>query len=220
MRRSLVVLFLVCGLASVLSCGKSPTTAVVPDQAPQADSPYGAAQRLLWSYDHQDFERYRRLFTADYRFLFFEYDASGTAYRQVPWTREDELIAAKELFDGSATIRHVEDGVRGLADLRPGKNRRWHQVVEIPIRVLVRLDDGSTYFIRGTDLFACTRGDSAEIPVELGVPPDSTTWYVDTWYETYFTMWGNAARRVDADTASPGLVTWGFLKVLFRKLTP
>src|SRR5262245_5430837 len=148
-------------------CDKSPTSA--PESlAPAATTPLDAVRLLQWSYDRRDFDRYRSVFTSDFRFRFFQYDTTGAAYRAVPWTRDDELIATRRLFDSAAEIRLVvEDNNYSLSrDLRPGRNPRWHMVVHLPIHLQARLEDGSIYEVAGSDWFACTRGDSAMIPAD------------------------------------------------------
>src|SRR5436190_4077467 len=65
------------------------------DPAPLADSPRHALQLFNWCWDNRDYDHYRTLFTADYRFEFMADDSAGNAYRDVPWTRDDELISAR-----------------------------------------------------------------------------------------------------------------------------
>ncbi|HEY3215598.1 MAG TPA: hypothetical protein VGK93_03810 [Candidatus Eisenbacteria bacterium] len=80
---------------------------IAPTPAPPgAHTPEEALRLLEWCWNRRDAVRYAKLPTADFRFVFSPLDPQGTAYRDQPWTREDELISARHLFlGGDATSR-------------------------------------------------------------------------------------------------------------------
>ncbi len=56
-----------------------------------------------WCWEHRAIDEYRELFTDDYRFYFSETDTAGQAFRDTPWTREDEMTSATNLFVGGGS---------------------------------------------------------------------------------------------------------------------
>src|SRR5437867_8636722 len=86
---------------AALGCSDSGTWHLLtarPSVWPWADSPAGALELLRAAYTRRDVTHYRELFTSDFVFEFGRADSSGNPYRQTPWTRDDELVSAKNLF--------------------------------------------------------------------------------------------------------------------------
>jgi len=208
MRKSIALFVLAIALAGITACEKSPPTASsLNEPPPEPNSPFNALHLFDWSYDHRSIEQYRRLFTDDFRFFFSELDSSGDAYRVIPWTREDELIATRHLFVSTREIELTLDHNFNLtADARPGKNPIWHKAVATGVVLHVVFPDGHTEDMSGSVKFFFTRGDSALIPDDLGAAPDPATWYIDAYEEQ----------------TSPGVgasnPTWGALKKRYRGL--
>jgi len=231
LRHSLIRLLAVFAAAALtlsgcFGSGDLPTAAVVrlrdhtppPEPAPAPDSPTNLVRLFAWCWNHRDLERYRELFTDDYRFAFASTDSAGNAYRDVPWTREDELICVEHIFDAAASISLVFTGdLRAEPDFRPGKAYPWHQQVHVPYLTLTIVwKDGSSFQVTGGALFYVVRGDSATIPQELlerGFTHDPTRWYIERWEDQTSIR---AAPMTPARTASARLVTWGDIKVLYR----
>jgi hypothetical protein len=210
-------------LALALSgCGSrvAPTAAVTTEPPPPQTSPQSTLRLLEWSYNHQSLEYYRRLFTADFRFVFSDLDTSGAVYRAVPWTREDELISTAHLFADAADVLLTLDRNFGLsADTRPGKDPRWHKTITTQLFLRVQLEDGHAENVTGSAKFYFVRGDSALIPDDLQAPPDSTVWYIDRWEDLTAQGGSSGLRRpsVSPSRALPSRsTTWGWLKVFFR----
>ena len=189
-----------------------------PAPAPSPDSPTSLVRLFAWCWNHRDIERYREIFTDDYRFAFAITDSAGDAYRDVPWTREDELISVEHIFDDAASITLVFAGdLQAEPDYREGKTLPWHQTVHVPYLTLTIVwKDGSSFQATGGALFYVVRGDSAAIPQELlerGFTPDPTRWYIERW-EDQTAIRGTA--MTPARTAPARRVTWGDVKVLYR----
>ncbi len=203
------------------------TTHVEPPPAPT--SPQGVVLLFKWCWENRDIASYREVFTDDYRFAFALTDSAGNPYRNVPWTREDELASAQNLFvGGSATepaassITLIFDGdILPLPDYRPGKSPEVHQYVHIGnLTLTVNRTDGSAYRVTGGADFFLVRGDSAVIPQELkdrGFGPDKNRWYMERWEDqTNGGVGGARALPARAAMTMPmSQVTWGRLKRLF-----
>jgi len=201
---------------------------------PAADSPGNVLRLLEWAYDNRAIAEYRELFTDDYRFVFSVLDPYGNAYRDVPWTREDELISATHLFQGghatepaaSSIILDLDRNFRVSSDPRPGKGDRMHKNIRTSV-ILTIVDPNKETRVTGFASFFLVRGDVALIPEELrlrGFGPDSSRWYVERWEDdtANITPGGNpaVARPAAAGMSSPSLtlfrVSWGGLKVILR----
>ena len=157
---------------------------------PVPNSPANTLRLLEWCYDNLEPTLYRELFTDDYRFAFSALDPEGNAYRDNPWTREDELISTTRLFLGgdgrSGASRITLDLDRNFNvrnDPRRGKAGRWHKSVHTSVTLTI-LAEGSQTNVTGFTNFFLVRGDSALIPKELadrGFAPDSSRWYIERW---------------------------------------
>jgi PKD repeat protein len=153
---------------------------------PSPSSPGQAVALLKWCWEHRDPDRYRELFTADFRFV-------TTSDPDSVWTRDQEVSAAAALFGSGVprqagadliTLELLGDPVPGSAYL-PGRPYPWHQQLLVPdVRLRVYRQDGSILTGSGRTFFYLVRGDFADIPQEMrdrGFVPDSTRWYIDRW---------------------------------------
>jgi len=197
-----------------------------------------------WCWENRDIARYKTLFTDDYRFAFAITDSAGNGYRTNPWIRTDEIISATNLFVGGSATEPAASSITLLfagdpqvgPDLRPGMNPKWHQQVQIVnLTLTINKTDGSATRVNGNALFYVTRGDSAVIPPELGLGPDSTRWYINRWEDQTNTGTGATAagptppagaglaaeRGAIAPTSTapspfPVQMSWGMVKALWR----
>ncbi len=223
-----------CGLAALLSgvagCSKKSNPASVvappppPPAAPVADTPAHAVERLQWAYRHRSADVYRTLFTSDYVFAFATLDPAGAPYVGTPWNRTNELAYAQHLFVGGGTTEEAASSVTldfgnplvAQPDSRAGRDPRWHKQVGVEV-VLDIQRPSSSLQVKGQMYLACVRGDSAQVPPGLGLPADSTRWYIDTWSD--YTNQGAvppAAVRARPAAAQPAAKTsWGQIKTLY-----
>jgi hypothetical protein len=165
----------------------APTTGVyVPPPSP--DSPQGIVRLFAWCWNNRDATTYQQLFTSDYVFVFAQGDSAGNQYRDVPLDREGELNIARNLFQGggaaspAARISLVLDAtLYPLPDSRRGKDPKWHKEVPTSVNLTIETEEGVQYNVTGNATFFVVRGDSALIPSELSLRPDSTRWYIERW---------------------------------------
>jgi hypothetical protein len=161
----------------------------ISEPPPLPDSPRGVMKLFEWCWEHRAITEYRELFTKDFRFVFATADSTGNAYLEHGWTREDELASAKNLFQGgnasqpAATqiILNFDANLIALPDSRPGKIDPWHK--EIFTRVDLTIDTDVTTRSLGSARFFVVRGDSAQIPADLGLLPDPNRWYIERYEE-------------------------------------
>lgn len=161
---------------------------------PVPSSAGGVLQLFEWCYNNKAINEYRELFTDDYRFYFSPLDSAGAEYRGIPFTREDELISALQLFVGGSVDAPPASSIRLALDRSfnvqpdpyypwdPGKE--WHSTIRTQVTLRIETSDGNAIDIGGAAIFYMIRGDSAVIPQELrdrGFGPDPTRWYIRRW---------------------------------------
>jgi hypothetical protein len=172
-------------LMGLLGCEASKSV-VAPASSPPpvADSPVHALALMKWSWEARDLSQYSTLLPANFGGGSFVTDTVGNLYRTKPWTRDDEVVYAGNLFRTATAIRL--DFTRRLVpayDFRPGMRYPWHQVIQAPMSLAVTTSAGTTQS-NGASLFYLVRGDSAALtPVMIasGMPADSNRWYIEHW---------------------------------------
>lgn len=198
--RPLAALLLMASAFALAGCFNpfSPRIAPVLGQSKPAPVPNSAPNLLRlfeWCYNNQAIAEYRELFTDDYRFLFSPTDSAGAEWRGQPYTREDELISATNLFVGGSATEPPASSIRLTLDRNffvfPDPTYpwdypvgRWHKNIRTTVTLVIRTEDGSSTEITGHANFFMIRGDSALIPEELrlkGFGPDTTRWYIRRW---------------------------------------
>ena len=201
------------------SCSTSPRTSVsqllgprpLVESAPRPDSPANLLRLLEWCWIHRDVARYHELFTDDFRFVFSALDPAGNAWRDQPWTREDEIEAFTHLVNGGGPDQPPAIGITLLLDRNfritddptPGKVAPWYRTIRTSVSMRVRADQERD--ISGYANFFMVRGDSALIPADLiarGFRPDSTRWYIERWEDDTFQEAGARARALYSNPAS------------------
>jgi len=217
LRRILFPILIFALAALSPSCSKR-TRTVVPEPAlvaPAADTPADGLRALEWSWNNRVCEPLYGLFTDDYVFAFAPGDSAGNAYRDVQWTREDELAASCNLFANATEIDlWLDKTLYDLPDDRPGKDPRVHRSIRTAVTLTVNIQIGGDprlEEVRGFAKFYLVRGDSAAIPddqLQQGVGPDSTRWWIQRWEDETLPAGSRANPAMNR--------TWGALKVLFR----
>jgi hypothetical protein len=239
--RSLLAVALVLALAAGVSGCFNPFRPLVSGLTSfvkPPPSPTNAKELVTlfkWCWENRDISHYKELFTYDYRFAFSITDTAGNPYRGTPWTREDEITSATNLFAGGAagepaasSITLIFDGnLTPQNDLRQGKTAKWHQQIQISnLTLTITKTDGSAVRVTGGALFYMVRGDSAVIPPELidiGFHPDSSRWYIERWEDQTNTGGGGAAlapatgERLAAPAELPLPMSWGLVKRVWLK---
>lgn len=199
--------------------------------APAPSSPENLLRRFEWSYNNRAIAEYRELFTDDYRFVFAAADSSGQAYRDNPWTREDELSSATGLFQRASQINlRLDKNFYADRDPRPGKAWPWHKRIRTSVALTILMSEGGQTDVIGFARFFLTRGDSAAIPEELklkGFGADSSRWYIERWEDETLQSGTQAALRPAppggkvSRPATPAAVvsdfwSWGRVKIVYR----
>jgi hypothetical protein len=171
------------------------TARVASTPPPVPNSASNVVKLFEWCWKNRGIKEYEEIFTDDYRFQFALGDSAGNAYRDVPYTREDELRSATGLFVG--TIDHepasdiqldLDKNLIPLPDDRPGKDQvTWHRSIRTKVNLKVTIDRGAgpeVNEVNGYAKFYLVRGDSAAIPPELaarGFTPDPNRWWIERW---------------------------------------
>jgi hypothetical protein len=197
------------------------TERVASSPAPVPNTAANAVRLFEWCWQNRGIKEYEEVFTDDYRFVFAETDSAGEAYKDVPYTREDELRATTGLFVGNnerepATKIELDfdRSLIPLNDDRPGRNPIWHKSIRTKVDLNVTLDRGAgpeVNTVSGHAKFYLVRGDSAAIPPELtarGFRPDSNRWWIERWEDETLPSGGAAllARALPASVQAPALV--------------
>lgn len=249
-KRSIAAVALLIGLAAVTGCfnpfrpliGGGVGSSTPP---PIPNSPVNILRLLEWCYNNRAIEEYREVFADNYRFAYSALDTNGNAYRDVPWTREDELISTEKLFLGGDVTQPAATSISLVfdrsfvvtGDVRDDgitRSPRVHKSINTTVTLNIRTADGSAIDVTGRALFFLVRGDSAEIPTDLPFDRDSTRWYIERW-EDQTAQSGSAMAPMPTlerlatgspatvETGTPGSIdvppnpSWGFVKRLFRR---
>lgn len=162
----------------------------VASNAPVPNTPENTLLLLRWCWTNRAADVYEEIFTDDYVFVFAATDSAGNAFRDRPFTREDDLISFRNMCNGggseppaSSISLTFDPTLVSRADSRDGKRNKWHRVIRTSVALTVRTESQS-YESQGSALYYFVRGDSAAIPEALqqrGMRPDSTRWWIDRW---------------------------------------
>jgi hypothetical protein len=201
---------------------------------PVANSPGGVLRLFEWAYRNRDISVYRTVFTDDYRFAFGARDSAGKAYKGDTWTRTDELASAKNLFEAASNITlQLDEAFAVFPDPRPGMgSTTYRKSIRTQVLLNIVTQDNNQINVQGNAYFFLVRGDSAVIPLELGLPPDSNRWYIDRWEDETFSgsLVSAALARLDSrghlvlparSPAKAGVqdtfdATWGWVKAIYN----
>jgi hypothetical protein len=168
----------------------------VVSAAPSPTTPQNAVKLFQWCWVNRGVQEYRELFTDDFTFQSFETDSAGNAPRQILTRRNDEVETANNMFVGSAErppadkiTLNFDPNLVPFPDTRAGKNAKWHKTIRTSVDLRVKIDSDNEVDVTGYALFYLTRGDSAKIPADTGLHPDSLRWWIDRWDDE--TLTGN-----------------------------
>lgn len=246
LRRALPLVALAMLLAGVAGCFNPFDPLIssrrgISEPPPVPIDPRSTLLLFKWCWENRSIEDYRELFTDDYIFVFAETDSAGNAFRDTPWTREDEMISQTNLFVGGSASEPPADRItleftntlNTFGSTFPGHDPNWHKTIRAEVYLRVTRGE-STLEVRGPGLFFFVRGDSAAIPDEIRdrVAADSTRWFIERWEDETVSSGAGAfsARRVTVATGTagtaveaveplplpPSIRTWGGLKEYFR----
>jgi hypothetical protein len=223
----LAALTLATAPLSFAGCSKS-AAPVQPAPDPLAGMPQpgtssGAVRAFQWTWQQRSTDAYRRLFTSDFVFNFSNRDSAGAHWTtNDPWGRDEEEASFATLIHGGDANQpaateitlQMDPNFTVLNDPRPGKNdSRRRKSITTQVNLTITTSDGAASNFFGSATFYLVRGDSAAVPPELGLPADSTRWYVDGWSDnTNGTGAAPARANAPQPTKSP---TWGSLKSLY-----
>jgi len=210
---------------------------------PAPNTPSNTLLLFKWAYENRSQAEYRELFTADYRFAFAAADTNGNQYRGDTWTRDDEIESSRKLFEGGDVTQPAASQITLVLDrnfkvqndTRPDKydpDRR--KTITTQVNLTIQTIDGAATNVNGKATFFLVRGDSADIPPDLGFGPDANRWYIERWEDQTFaptlaqalTARGAVPASRSATGAAPALsqalgqVSWGAIKVWYRQSTP
>lgn len=188
------------------------TARVASTPAPSPNTAANVVRLFEWCWKNRGIKEYEEIFTDDYRFVFALGDSAGNAYRDAPYTREDELRSATGLFVGTIDLDPASDiqldldkTLIALGDDRPGKDPTWHRSIRTKVNLKVTIDRGSgpeVNEVNGYAKFYLVRGDSAVIPRELAArfPPDANRWWIERWEDETLPPGGAALTPVDGSS--------------------
>ena len=234
MRRLAPSLAALAALATVAGCFNPFSPRVLTERiitnAPSPTTPQKAVELFEWCWVHRGVDEYRELFTSDYVFISAGLDSAGNPSREIQARRDDEVQTAEHMFIGSAERPPAESitllfdkSLKVFPDTRPGKNAKWHKQIRTTVDLKVRIDSGNTVEVTGNALFFLTRGDSAAIPSDLTLQPDSSRWWIDRWEDE--TLAGSELRAsllgaAPAGPAATAIVTRQTMAELKRMFDP
>ncbi len=217
-RRPALAAALILILGAITTGCFNPFRPLISAQTSQVEAPpapttaINVVRLFKWCWENRNITFYRQIFTDDYRFAFAVTDSAGNAYRNTPWTREDELVSAQNLFVGGSATESPASSItliftgdlKSERDFRDGKrDSTRHRTVQITnLTLTVTKSDGSGLQVTGGALFYLVRGDSAVIPQELkdqGFVPDINRWYIERWEDQ--TSTGQAPQGAAAPAA-------------------
>jgi len=191
-------------------------TGPLPVRKPLANSPTAAIRLFEWGWNNRDFGACRSLLTDDFRFVFALGDSAGNQFRNDPFGREQMLNCLTLLFVGGGSappaksiVLHLDPTLVVLPDSRDGKNAKWHKEIVTSVDLAILTEASTEFRVRGYARFFVVRGDSALIPADLGVGPDSTRWYLQQWNDETLAGGGALLWALPARPQPANNTTWG-----------
>jgi hypothetical protein len=224
----------------MVGCGEEETTLspTLQPPLPQNNTPEGAIQRFIATYERKDSSEYTRLFTGDFLFEFSNSADPDLANEySAGWFKEDERISANNLFHGGVNNDGVfQDAAQSInldlittttqGDTTSGRDPTKFRLLYTPITLTIHLppsvDDpeGTTFVIGGADpvpqRFFLVRGDAAT-GLNADQPADSLHWFMWFWRDESIPGYGPESRPGGRNSPwHANDATWGRLKALFR----
>ncbi len=187
------------------------STRAAPEPAPTPDSPQNVLRLLRWCWENRAYTEYQGIFTKDYRFAFSQTDSSGAAYQDWAMTRDEDLHAALNLFQGTPEsqkppaqriVLYFDPNLFAQIDGRPGKLDPWHKVIRTSVNLTI--DNGTeTWRVTGYGLYFVVRGDSANVSDDLvpNLARDASRWYIERWEDQTGSAGGAAVQPATPEAA-------------------
>lgn len=185
------------------------------------NSPSNAILVFDWGWDHRDLDALRNVLAGDLLFVFAPGDSAGNAFPDQRINREEMLEILHHLFVGggpvppATSIHLVLDNGPPLPDSRPGKDPKWHKEFETSVYLTIMVGSSTEYRVTGNARFFVVRGDSAAIPADLAVGPDSTRWYIQQWNDETLNGPAGALGSLAVMPLSSSDTTWGQILALY-----
>ena len=179
---------MLAGLFAVLllpGCDRAGRPMAPVTTPPVADSPAHAVRVLEWSFANRDPEVLEGLFADDLAYVTAAVDSTDAVE---VWDRSRLLNSIVVFFRGDPTgpapaskLSLVFDqSLRAQPDPRPGRAADVHQAIRTAVDFKVVHADEGVSEVTGHVLFYLTRGDSAEVPLELmtRLAHSSSRWWI------------------------------------------
>jgi len=204
-------------------------------QIPGNDTPENTILRFKGLYAQRNASEYEKLLTGDFTFEFSNAaDPNLVQQYSTGWYRDDEVISARNLFEGGTDQSGVyrEGAVAIEVELTPtaptddngaGRDPTFYKTLLTSVRVFIDLP-GADDFIIGeappqTNRFFLVRGDYAQ-GLTMDQPADSLHWYIWNWRDESPALKGSGPGG-DLQTSQEGLIpslyaTWGEAKARYR----
>ena len=231
-----VAICLVLGLSA--GCGSDKSTEPEPtlDPFPASSTPEGAVKRFVAVYNAMDSTEFARLLTEDFTFEFSNAtDPDLVAQFATGWVKDDEIISARNLFQGGVNSSGLFQPRPNTIDLdflqsvtRPdtieGRDSTYYRVLLTPITLTIDVPprpgetEGTTFLVGAggspsVQRFFFVRGDEAQL--EPGQPADSLHWYLWRWRDESTPQLkphpGSRLGPLESNEA-----TWGQVKAFYR----
>lgn len=235
MRKQLTVLVLVATMAGILSgCIFSPKKDPPPPPPPPGppnDTPENLVQRFIWAYENKKSQEYEGLFTGDFTFEFSNSADPGLANKwSTGWFKNDEVLAARNLFQGGTNLDGVYQGAATAIDLilsktqpvddTEGRDPTKYKVLSTPVDATIEVPpippqtEATTYVVtNNSHRFYLVRGDAA-VDLAAEQDADSLHWYIWSWKdETVGTAAPGAALSTTGAGPAPARLTWTWGRV-------
>ena len=239
MRKQLTFLALAAVLAGSLSgCIFSPSKDEPVPPAPDGpinDTPENTIARFIWAYENKKSQEYEGLFTGDFTFEFSN-SADPLLANQwsTGWFRNDEVLSARNLFQGGTNLAGEPQEAASSIDLiltrtqpvddTEGRDPTKYKVLSTPVDALIVVPpkppatDPTQYVVTNNShrLFL-VRGDAAASLAE-SQPADTTRWYIWSWKDETVGISAASGPLKAAAASGPSSVTatWGRVKAAAR----
>jgi len=239
MRKQLTFLALAAVLAGSLSgCIFSPPKDDPVPPAPDGpinDTPENTIARFIWAYENKKSQEYEGLFTGDFTFEFSN-SADPLLANQwsTGWFRNDEVLSARNLFQGGTNLAGEPQEAASSIDLiltrtqpvddTEGRDPTKYKVLSTPVDALIVVPpkppatDPTQYVVTNNShrLFL-VRGDAAASLAE-SQPADTTRWYIWSWKDETAGISAASGPLKAAAASGPSSVTatWGRVKAAAR----
>jgi hypothetical protein len=213
---------------------EKPTTELTPN-----DTPENLIRRFIEVYERKNLTEYNKLFTGDFLFEFStSADPDLANEYQAGWFREDERVAAQNLFNGGvnndgefqAAAQSIDlDLVQKIPqdDNSEGRDPEVNKVLFTPVTLTIQLPpdandpEGTTFVVGGADpavhRFFLVRGDAAS-GLEEDQPADDKHWYIFLWRDesTVTSPSGPLGTDQQGSSHTPPTPSWGAVKGTWR----